>query len=303
MSAPLRCIVTGSNGLVGARLSRLLAARGHEVLGLSRGSRRVDGGFSYRDCDLTDAAAVHSTVKAFRPDVVFNPAAATDVDGCERDKAMAWAVNVEAVASLGRACAEQGTHLVHVSTDYVFDGESGPYDEAAAPNPRGAYATSKWLGEWAARYSVPNATIARTAVVYGWPAAGRPNFGSWLLSSLAAGKTVQLFEDQFVSPSLADNVAEMLVELGERRVGGIFHAAGAEVVDRLTFGRALCERFGFDPALIRGSRLADAKLLSPRPRHSGLRVDKAQGVLAYGPLGLGPALERLYKAFRAGPTA
>ncbi|MEN9796913.1 MAG: hypothetical protein RL653_609 [Pseudomonadota bacterium] len=298
----MRCLVTGSNGLVGARLSRLLASRGHEVLGLSRGPRRAEGPFTYLARDLTDAGAVRAAVADFRPDVVFNPAAATDVDGCERDRPSAWAVNVEAVASLGRACAEVGAHLVHVSTDYVFDGEAGPYDEDAAPNPRGAYATTKWLGEQAARFWVPGATVARTAVVYGWPAAGRPNFGSWLLSSLAAGKTVQLFEDQFVSPSLADNVAEMLAELGERKLGGTFHAAGAEVVDRLTFGRALCERFGFDPILARPSRLADAKLLSPRPRHSGLRVEKAAAQLAARPLGLGESLERLYEAFHAAPA-
>lgn len=295
----MRCIVTGSNGLVGARLSRLLAVRGHEVLGLSRGPRRVDGPFDYRACELTDGAAVRAAVAEFRPDVVFNPAAATDVDGCERDKALAWAVNVEAVSSVGRACAEVGAHLVHVSTDYVFDGEAGPYAEDAAPNPRGTYATTKWLGERAAQLWVPGATIARTAVVYGWPAAGRPNFGSWLLSSFAAGKSVQLFEDQWVSPSLADNVAEMLAELGERRLGGVFHAAGAEVVDRLTFGRALCARFGFDPALARPSRLADAKLLSPRPRHSGLGVGRVQATLQARPLALGEALQRLYEAFYA----
>ena len=295
----MRCIVTGSNGLVGARLARLLAARGHEVLGLSRGPRRADGPFAYRACDLSDTASVRGAVADFRPDVVFNPAAATDVDGCERDKAAAWATNVEAVGTLGRACAEAGAHLVHVSTDYVYDGEAGPYAEDAPPNPRGAYATTKWLGERAAQFWVPGATVARTAVVYGWPAAGRPNFGSWLLSSLSAGKNVQLFEDQFVSPSLADNVAEMLAELGERRLGGIFHVAGAEVVDRLTFGRALCARFGFDPALAQPSRLAEAKLLSPRPRHSGLRVDKVRAQLHAQPLGLGQALDRLYEAFHA----
>ena len=295
----MRCIVTGSNGLVGARLARLLASRGHEVLGLSRGPRREEGAFAYQPCELTDATAVGAAVEGFRPDLVFNPAAATDVDGCERDKASAWAINVEAVASLGRACAETGAHLVHVSTDYVFDGEAGPYAEEAPPNPRGAYATSKWMGERAAQFWVPSATIARTAVVYGWPSAGRPNFGSWLLTALSAGKAVQLFEDQFVSPSLADNVAEMLAELGERRLGGVFHVAGAEVVSRLAFGVAVCARFGFDPALARPSRIAEASLLSPRPRHSGLRVDKVQGVLAARPLGLPDALDRLYQAFLA----
>jgi dTDP-4-dehydrorhamnose reductase len=298
----MRVLVTGSNGLVGSRVAGLLAARGHEVVGTSRGERRAAGPWSYEPLDLGDASAVAALVERLRPEVVLNPAAVTDVDGCEREPSNAWAVNVDAAAALARAARTVGAHLVHVSTDYVYDGEVGPYAEHAAPNPRGTYAVTKLAGEFAARTFVPGATVARTAVVYGWPQAGRPNFGSWLLSSLSAGKEIPLFEDQYVSPSLADNVAEMLAELGERKLPGTFHVAGADVVNRVEFGRAVCEAFGFDPRLLRPTRLADAKLASPRPRHSGLRVEKVAAALTAQPLSLAASLARLKASWDARTT-
>lgn len=294
----MRVLVTGCNGLVGSRLAELLASRGHEVVGTSRGERRAAGTWAYAPLELGDATAVQALVERVRPEVVINPAAVTDVDGCEREPARAWSVNVDAVAALARAANAAGAHLVHVSTDYVYDGESGPYSEDAAPNPRGTYAVTKLAGEFAARTLAPGATVARTAVVYGWPQAGRPNFGSWLLSSLSAGKEIPLFEDQFVSPSLADNVAEMLAELVERRLPGTFHVAGAEVVNRVQFGLALCEAFGFDARLVRPTRLSEAKLASPRPRHSGLRVEKVAAALKAQPLSLAAALQRLGHAWK-----
>jgi dTDP-4-dehydrorhamnose reductase len=159
------------------------------------------------------------------------------------------------------------------------------------------------MGEQAARTFVPGCAIARTAVVYGWPAAGRPNFGAWLVGALEKGQTVRLFEDQFVSASFADSVAAMLVELGERKLGGVWNTCGAEVVDRVHFGRALCEVFGFDPALITPTRLADMKLASPRPLRSGLKVDKVRSQLRTQPLALGESLLRFHAAWKAGRGA
>jgi dTDP-4-dehydrorhamnose reductase len=195
-----------------------------------------------------------------------------------------------------------GAHLVHVSTDYVFDGDHGPYDEEALPNPRGVYAITKYMGEQAARVFAPGCAIARTAVVYGWPAAGRPNFGAWLVGALEKKQPLKLFEDQFVSPSLADSVAAMLVELGERKLGGIWNTCGGEVVDRVTFGRALCEVFGFDPSGITPSKLADLKLASPRPLRSGLKVDKVRTQLSAKPLSLSESLARFHAAWKAAAT-
>jgi dTDP-4-dehydrorhamnose reductase len=293
----MRCVVTGSAGLLGSRLVQRLAAHGHGLLALSRRAPAEARPWAQEACELSDRARVEQLLSEFRPEVVFHAAAATDVDGCERDPSLAWTGNVEATAHVARAAARTGAHLVHVSTDYVFDGSAGPYAEDAPLSPRGTYATTKAMAEWAAQQLAPGAAVARTSVVYGWPAGARPNFGSWLLGALSAGREVPLFEDQWVTPSLADHVAEMLVEVGERRLGGPFHLCGADVVDRVTFGRAVCERFGFDARLIRPTRLAEARLAAPRPRHAGLRVDRARRELEAQPLQLGEALDRLHAAW------
>ncbi len=296
----MRFVVTGSNGLIGSRACTLLQQRGHEVVGLGRGARRTGGGYGYEGVDLAREADVAAALEAAAPEVVIHCASMTEVDACEKDPESAYAGNVNAAAAVARGARKAGAHLVHVSTDYVFDGEAGPYDEAAVPNPRGVYSVTKHMGEQAARVLAPGCAIARTAVVYGWPPVeGRLNFGAWLVTSLEKGQPVRLFEDQVVSPSFADNVAAMLVELGERRLGGVWNTCGGTVLDRVSFGRALCEVFGFDAKLIVPTRMADLKLPSPRPLKGGLRTDKARTQLSEKPLELAESLSRFHATWLA----
>lgn len=279
----MKIVVTGANGLVGSRLVRRLESAGHQVLAVGRGAQRLPAGaFTWLSADLGDAAALTQGLTQFGAEVIINPAGATDVDGCERDPVGAYVANVEGVATLCKIARALNAHLVHVSTDYVFDGNLGPYETDDVPNPRGVYALTKHIGEQTVRALCADGrwTIARTAVVYGWPAAGQKNFGSWLVDTLAKGQPVKLFEDQWVSPSLALNVAQMVAELATERRPGIWHTCGAEVVDRVTFGRRLCAVFGFDEKLITPSFMADVKLLSPRPRKSGLLVTKTNALRA-----------------------
>ncbi|MDY7229547.1 SDR family oxidoreductase [Hyalangium rubrum] len=298
----MRFVVTGSNGLVGSRVCALLEQGGHQVVGLGRGAQRTQGALRYIGVDLTLEADVLNAIESATPDVIIHTASMTEVDACEKNPEAAYAANVTAAAAVAKGARKVGAHLVHVSTDYVFDGHNGPYDEEALPNPRGVYAVTKLMGEHAARVFVPNAAIARTAVVFGWPAAGRPNFGAWLVGALEKKQPLKLFEDQFVSASLADSVAAMVAELGERKLGGIWNTCGGEVVNRVAFGQALCQVFGFDASLITPSKLADLKLPSPRPLHSGLKVDKARAQLKAKPLALSEALSRFHAAWKAGAT-
>ncbi len=295
-----RFVVLGANGLVGARLCRILAKEPVTVVGLGRG-QLTGGVFRYLEADLTRFETLGETLQSARPDVVINCAGLTDVDACENKRLEAWEINAELPARLAEYSRQLGFHLVHVSTDYVFDGEKGPYDVDDLPNPRGVYALTKHAGEQAVKALGGSWTIARTAVVYGWPQANRSNFGAWLVSSLKAAKPVRLFEDQFVSPSLALNVAQMLFELGRRRLTGIWHTAGASVVDRVTFGRALCRVFGFSESLITPSRIADANLASPRPPRCGLKVDRTSSELVARPLALEDSLEWFHAEYRSSP--
>ncbi|HEX8438941.1 SDR family oxidoreductase [Archangium sp.] len=291
----MRILVTGANGLVGSRTCHLLAEQGHEVLGLGRGERRAAGSWRYLSCELTREQEVAIAFAEASPEAVIHCGSMTEVDACEREPELAFAANVEATAFVARASRRAGAHLVHVSTDYVFDGDAGPYAEEALPNPRGVYSVTKHMGEQAARVLAPGCAIARTAVVYGWPpVAGRLNFGAWLLSAFEKGQPVRLFEDQIVSPSYAENVAAMVAELGVRRLGGVWHTCGAEVLSRVEFGRAVCAVFGFDAGLIVPVKLAELKLPAPRPLRSGLRVDKARGELRARPMGLTESLARFH---------
>jgi dTDP-4-dehydrorhamnose reductase len=288
----MRITVTGANGLVGSRLCRLLVVEGHVVTAVARGERRTIGDFEYLSCDLSDHDSVRRVLDSARPEAIVNTASMTEVDACERNPDAAWAANTVAAANVARHARASGAHLIHVSTDYVFDGQDGPYDEEARPNPAGVYARTKWLGEEAVRLLAGPWTIARTAVVYGFPPSQRPNFGSWLLGTLREGKPARLFVDQYVSPSLALNVAEQLAELAERRLAGIWNVAGAEVVNRMEFGEALADVFGLDRRLLVPGKLADAGMASPRPPRSGLRVDKALATMKARPLGLRASLEQ-----------
>jgi dTDP-4-dehydrorhamnose reductase len=290
----VRVLVTGANGLVGSRLVRLLAAAGHSPLGLDLAGAQLN-------VDLSNAAALTSALTEAKPEAIINCAAMTDVDGCEKNPGAAWAVNAEAPATLARFVRAHDCHLVHLSTDYVFDGDRGGYRPDDVPNPRGVYALTKHGGEQALRAIAPKErfAIARPAVVYGWPAvAGKNNFGSWLIEALGSGKSLKLFSDQWVSPTHASNVAEMAAELATRKLSGTWHVAGAEVVDRVTFGKRLCERFGFDQALIQPSRMAEVNLPSPRPAKSGLDVTRTTEALTARPWSLEAALDRLHAEFK-----
>ena len=295
----MRFLVTGSNGLVGSRVCTLLEQAGHDVVGLGRGPRRTSGAYAYVECDLTQEREVSGALEAAAPEVIIHPASMTEVDACERGPEQAYAANVLATAAVARGARARGAHLVYVSTDYVFDGEHGPYDEQALPHPRGVYALTKHMAEQTALTFVPGCAIARTAVVYGWPAAGRLNFGAWLVGDLSQGKPVKLFMDQFISASFADSVAAMVAELGERKLGGLWNTCGADVVSRVQFGEALCQVFGFDPKLLVPTRLADLKLASPRPLRSGLKVDKVRAHLKAQPLSLDEGLRRLHATWKA----
>ena len=187
----MRVLVVGANGLVGSRLVPALLASGHEVTAVARGeARRTWRGVPFVSADLRDAKGLARAVTGASPDVIVNTAAMTDVDGCEREPFEAYDGQRRGGRPRWPALArERGAHLVHVSTDYVFDGDAGPYAADALPNPRGVYALTKHVGEQAVRALCEGGrwTIARTAVVYGWPPAGQKNFGSWLVDSLCEG--------------------------------------------------------------------------------------------------------------------
>jgi len=224
---------------------------------------------------------------------VIHCAAMTDVDGCEADPVQAWTVNVGGTEAAAIGCRAAGARLVALSTDYVFDGERGPYSEEDPPNPRSVYARSKRAGEEAALLLAPDCAVARVAVVYSGRRGAKRTFAATASEQLLAGKEVRAFQDQVISPTLADNAAEMIVGVWRSGQRGIWHCAGASIVSRVEFCRALARKLGADESLVRPVPMAALKLPAFRPAHCGLDVTRIRRLLgAQVPLELDAALDR-----------
>jgi dTDP-4-dehydrorhamnose reductase len=290
----MRVAVTGANGLLGGEAVAQLAGR-HEVLALGRGPSRLPAGPSrWAASDLGDGESVEASLLEFRPEAVLHAGAATDVDACERDPELAWRVNVGGTEQVARACRAVGARLVAVSTDYVFDGEAGPYGEDDLPNPRGAYARTKRCGEEAALLLAPDCAVARVAVVYSGRAGAKPTFATQVVEKLARGEPVKAFSDQLVSTTLAASGAAMCLELLlETDHQGVLHTSDAAVLSRVEFAEAVARRFGLAGEIV-PVRTADVKLLAPRPLRGGLRVERAARLLRNRPLSLADALDRFH---------
>jgi dTDP-4-dehydrorhamnose reductase len=209
----VRVLVTGAGGMLGHDVVRVAHAAGHEVLALARA-----------ELDVTDAGAVDQSIRQARPDAVVNCAAWTDVDGAESDRDAAHAVNATAAGNVARAAAAAGARLVHVSTDYVFDGDArAPYVESDAPNPRSAYGATKLAGERAVVAAGGSHAIVRSSWLFG--AAGR-NFVATMLALGAERDEVTVVTDQVGCPTFTGHLAQALLELAAGTSQGIHHVAG-----------------------------------------------------------------------------
>ncbi|MEU6563636.1 dTDP-4-dehydrorhamnose reductase [Nocardia nova] len=247
-----RIVITGAGG----QLGRALVARAPEAVALGRA-----------DLDITDADAVAAAV---RPgDVVLNCAAYTAVDAAESDRAAALAVNATGPAILAARCRETGARLVHISTDYVFDGTADrPYEPADPTGPASVYGSTKLAGEHAVLQADPRATIVRTAWVY---TGDRGDFVATMRRLEAERDTISVVDDQIGSPTYAPDLAAGLLELVARQAyPGIVHAAGAGAVSRFELARAVFAGLGADPERVRPCGTADFPSPARRPAYSAL---------------------------------
>ncbi len=274
----MRVAITGSNGLLGTKLLELLLAEPEvEPLAISRGrcSHGRAGEFRYWQADLCVPGSALDAIGAGRPDVVVHTAAMTDVDGCERAPERAWRENVEATRYVAEAARRVGARLVHLSTEYVFDGASGPYGEGDPTGPLSVYGRTKLASEQVARALLPGCVVARTTVLFGYAPHVRANFVTSLVARLGAGQTVRVVTDQVGSPTLADNLAQMVWALAsDPAAAGVFNTVGATVLDRFDFAQLVARAFGLDASLVEPTDTAALDQLAPRPLKAGLRMEK-----------------------------
>ncbi len=289
-----RALVIGASGLVGGALLRTLDARGWHA----RGTARSRPGPGLLPLEITDREAVRSAVATASPTVIFLPAAFTNVDACEEDPGRARSVNVDGARHVAEAARQSGALLVYYSTDYVFDGASGPYGEEDAPHPLGCYGQTKLEAERRIAQILPEHLILRTTAVYGWERGSR-DFAMQVWQRLGAGERMRVPGDQFGNPTLVDYLAEVslrLVELGAR---GVVNVVGRDRLSRAGFARRLASAFALDPGLIDEVPTMALGQRAPRPRQGGLKTDRLQALLGTEAMPLDEALKRLRRKWRA----
>jgi dTDP-4-dehydrorhamnose reductase len=274
-----RILLTGSNGLLGQKLVEILArCNRYNLMLTSKQEHSVfhELDLPYIQLDTTNKQEVLKVMDEFEPDVIVNAAAMTNVDQCERERGLAWRVNVGSVENLAHAAKLVGAHVVHISTDYVFDGKNGPYDELARPNPISYYGRTKLASENILRTREIPHTIARTMLLYGVGEYVKLNFALWLVKNLGENKPVRITNDQIGNPTLADDLAFAILNIIELERSGLYHVSGSELISRYDFAIALARVFEFDTDLITPVTTAALKQDAPRPLKSGFITLKAQ---------------------------
>jgi dTDP-4-dehydrorhamnose reductase len=282
----MRILITGANGLLGQKLTQLLltdssvylvaTARKQPQFDISRGE--------FHAMDVADATQVASVLASTQPDVVINTAAMTQVDQCETQREECWKQNASSVENLTHALDNSNTHLVHVSTDFIFDGTHGPLNEQDKPAPVNYYGESKLAGEVIIQRSKCSWAILRTVLVYGvTPDMSRSNIVLWVKKSLEERKTIQVVNDQWRTPTLAEDLAMGCFLAASKRAQGIYHISGREMMTPYDIAIATADFFKLDKSLIRATDSNQFKQPAQRPLKTGFIIEKAERELGYHP--------------------
>lgn len=282
----IKVLVTGANGLLGQKLTELLSREPDvDLIATARGTWRapVTRGV-FHALDVTQEDQVNSLIAATRPDVVIHTAAMTQVDQCETDRESCWLNNVTAVGYVARACEKHKVHLIHLSTDFVFDGTAGPLDEAAVPNPISYYGESKLAAEHIVKALSTPWTIVRTILVYGVTKdQSRSNIVLWVKKSLEEGKTIRVVNDQWRTPTLAEDLAMGCWLAAKWKATGIFNVSGGEMMTPYQLALRTADHFQLNKSLIVETDSTAFKQPAARPPKTGFIIEKAKRELGYAP--------------------
>jgi dTDP-4-dehydrorhamnose reductase len=269
----MRLLVTGASGQLGAYLLRELAGKEVQLIAWSGSTSGSLFGFPLRPTDLSDRDAVASAFQEARPAAVIHAAALATVAACGREPDRSWTVNVQTTAVLAELAAQAGARLVLVSTDLVFDGERGWYDEDDAPAPLSIYGRTKLAAEKAV-LAAPRCLVARVSLLFGTSLIRRPAFFDEQLAALKERRPVTLFEDEWRTPLSLATAARALAALARSDCTGVLHLGGPERLSRLEMGRRLAGFLGADPSVLVPARRKDVPAAEPRPRDTSLRCDR-----------------------------
>lgn len=290
-------LVTGSNGLLGQKIVyKLLQRNDVNLVAASKGENRLleKNGYTYINLDISKLDEVKTAVEKFQPQVIINTAAMTNVDECETKREECWGANVTAVENFVKAIGNSAIHFVHLSTDFVFDGEAGPYKEEDQPNPLSYYALSKYEAEKVLQNSSISWAILRTIIVYGIvDNMSRSNVVLWAKSALEKGQPINVVDDQFRSPTLAEDLADACISASEKRAKGIFHVSGKDIMSILELVYRVADFWKLDKSIVKPIKSDTLNQAAKRPPRTGFILNKSYRELDYKPHSFEEGLEIL----------
>lgn len=275
-----KVVITGSNGLLGQTLVSLLSEEKdkYRVIGFSRGENRSGrNDFEYVSIDITDAFLLQKKLQEYTPDVIVNTAAMTNVDACEDNKAACDILNIDVVRFLKEYSEKTNTHLIHLSTDFIFDGKNGPYKEIDTPNPLSYYGMSKLKSENILTQSKIDYTIIRTILVYGKVFdMTRNNIVLWVKQMLEDKKEITIVNDQYRMPTFVEDLALACRLAMDKKITGVFNVSSSTLLSVYEIAQQIAEVFKLDKSLIKPISTQVLNQKAKRPFKTGFDLTKTK---------------------------
>ena len=295
----MKVLITGSNGLVGQHLVKLLIdTTKYQIIATGKGESRLPFApsdlFNYFTLDITDGIAVNSFIQLHKPTAIIHAAAFTQPDPCELDKIACWDINVTATRFLIEAAETVNAYFLYVSTDFVFNGLNGPYKETDETGPVNYYGSSKLAAEKSVTESNLQCSIVRTVLVFGNILVGnRSNVISWVQENLENNKPIKVVSDQWRTPTYVADLAKGILLALQKKATGIYHISGEEGMSPYDMATATADYLHLDKSLI---TKVDASIFTQpaqRPLRTGFIIDKARQELGFKPLSFKDALQQM----------
>lgn len=282
-----RILVSGSNGLLGQKITDLsLLDPEIELIATSVGPNRhpIKSGYIYEEFDVLDPKRLEQLVDKYHPDAIIHTAAMTNVDACELDHDKCYALNVISVQNLINVCQNRDIQIVHLSTDFIFDGEDGPYTEEAEANPLSYYGQTKLESELILKNSSCHWAILRTIIVYGIVNdMSRTNIVLWAKSALEKGESINVVNNQWRMPTLAEDLAQCCLLAVKKNAKGVFNASGKDLMSILEIVERVADYYGLDKSVINPISSESLNQAAKRPKRTGFILDKTIRELGYQP--------------------
>ncbi len=290
-----KLLITGGTGMLGSHLVRLAAESAETEIHATFHVAKPN--FQKVFWHYADArSGVREWIKKIEPTHIIHTMAISQPDVCEQDKMEAWRVNVGVTKEIAEYASRAGARLIYTSTDMVFDGERGNYEETDETNPVNFYGDTKLEGEQIVKEMVKDIVIARLSLLYGYNLNGGTSFFSMLADAIKKNEPIKLFRDQIRTMLSLDNAARCLLELVDHKYEGLLHIGGATAMDRYTFGKLAAKHFGTNSEMLESIVMKDARLMAKRPRDVSLNIFRAKKILTTKLLTAEEGLNQLYKS-------